>query len=41
MYEVGDQSLKSDWVSQDWEDVQEIDTLGVTNLSFRSTLSGR
>jgi len=27
MYEVGDQGLKSDWVSQNWEDIQEVDAL--------------
>lgn len=28
MYEVGDESLGGDWVSQDGEDIQEDDTLG-------------
>ena len=39
MYEVGDQGLKSDWISQNREDIQEIDALSITDSSFRSTLN--
>ena len=31
VYEVGDKGLKSDWVPQNWKDVQEIDALSTTD----------
>jgi len=40
MHEVGDQGLESDWISQNWEDIQEIDALSMTDQNFGSTLSG-